>query len=695
MKNSKLINALNLFIVLIILVLLVSCSEDVIEQAPEVKIESEEKTIDHIEGKYIVVVSKESALKNQKAASTLEELTEEINKMSGAKVNMKYRLSLTGFAAELTKKQVALLQNDKRVISVYQDRLIYLEETNTQEYPTWGLDRLDQRDGLLDRAYSYNATGAGVNAYIMDSGIRYSHEEFNQRASLGVDLVKQYPDEEYDKDDPDLEPGNDCGGHGTHVAGTVGGTKYGVAKNVNLISVRVFSCVGITSLSRIIMAVDWITEYAVEPAVVNMSLGGGIADPLDLAVENSIASGIHYVLAAGNNKNDACNFSPARTPGALTVGASTINNERASFSNYGDCLDIYAPGKDIVSASHIDDTSVKTASGTSMAAPHVAGLAALYLQKNPGVSSATLHDAIIENSTEGMVREVLSGPTNLAHSLWEPVEFTTPTPPDLNLKAIGIKEKGSNKIYLVWEPTEDPFIHVYRNGSYFANWYNTGEYALNVNGGGKESFQICEANYNNCSEVVTPNFNDDSGYEPNKPPTASFTYEINGLQVSFTDMSTDPDGSIIAWTWYFGDGYYTTAQNPVRTYFEPGTYRVQLQVEDNFRAGDYITEYITLTIEDPNGPDPIDPDPEPSPEEIILTGNGYKVKGYWQTDLSWTPAGTSSKVDIYQNGELIVQVNNTGNYTDVTENKGSGSLTYEICEAGSKTICSNIVTVNF
>ncbi|HSI70428.1 MAG TPA: S8 family peptidase, partial [Gillisia sp.] len=461
MKNLKLLNAINLLMVMIILILFTSCSEDVLEQIEEVKVETETNLKDIIPGRYIVIVSHEPAVKNQKAAKALEELTGEINKMAGARVNMKYSQSLTGFSARLTDKQVALLKKDKRVKAVHQDKFVYLEGTATQEYPSWGLDRLDQREGLLDRAYSYNATGAGVNAYIMDSGIRYSHQDFGERASLGIDLVQQYPDEEIDQNNGELEAGNDCNGHGTHVAGTVGGTRYGVAKNVNLISVRVFSCVGRTTWSRLIMAVDWITENAVEPAVVNMSIGGMAEEAMDIAIENSIATGIHYVLAAGNNNSDACNFSPARTAGALTVGASTISNEKARFSNYGECLDVYAPGENIVSAFIEDDTSSRSFSGTSMAAPHVAGLAALYLEKNPNSSPANLHEEIINNSTSGIIKEVPSGNNNLAHSLWEPVEFTAPTPPDLNLKVIGIKGKGSNKIYLVWEPTEDPFVTIY------------------------------------------------------------------------------------------------------------------------------------------------------------------------------------------------------------------------------------------
>ncbi len=692
MEYSK-FNFKNLFFALAGFLIFFSCSDDKqFEKEEEAQIEDLGESEKLIEGQYIVIVSTEPAIKNQKAALVLDELTGEVNKMAGASVKMKYSQSLTGFSATLSEKQVSILKKDKRVSAVYQDRLIYLEETTTQEYPQWGLDRLDQREAYLDRAYSYTATGSGVNAYIIDSGIRYSHTEFEGRATLGVDLVKEYPDETYDVDDPDLEPGNDCGGHGTHVAGTVGGKLYGVAKDVNLISVRVFSCRGITSSSRVIQSVEWVTENAILPAVVNMSIGGGAFDPLDAAIENSIATGINYVISAGNGNSDACNYSPARSPSAITVGATTIDNYRAHFSNYGECVDVYAPGVDIISAAINDDISSTIKNGTSMASPHVAGLAALYLENNPDASPAILHNAIIENSTPGLVKGVPSGNNNLAHSLWEPVDFTAPPPPNLNLRAIGIKEKGSNRIYLLWEPSNDSFVHIYRNGSYFARWYNTGEYSLAVNGNGKENFKICEENYDNCSEIVSPNFDDDSGFEPNKPPTSSLSYVADGLEVRFTDNSTDADGTIISWTWFFGDGYYSTMQNPIHTYPEPGTYRVELQVMDDLRASSYYIEYITLTIDNTGNPDPTDPDPTPG--DIELSARGYKVKGAWNSDLTWSPAGTTAKVDIYRDGTFFRNVDNTGSFTDATNFKGGGSLSYKICEAGTTT-CSNEVTLQF
>lgn len=776
MKNATFNRSRKNLTILICLCLAVSCStdnleEDFIQEIDLVTGISNDSRI--IKDQYVILLSKKPGNRDNRALEVLETLVREVRSMPAARIRGTYRHALTGFTAKLTPAQAEKFRRDPRILSITQDRIIELDDVEVttavtvQEYPTWGLDRMDQREQKLDRAYSYTATGSGVNVYIMDSGIRYSHEEFEGRAALGVDLVLLYPEEEYDVNDPDLEPGNDCNGHGTHVAGTVGGNHYGVAKDVNLISVRVFSCRGPSSASRVIQGVDWITENAVKPAVVNMSLGGAAFEPLDIAIENSIATGINYSIAAGNGNADACLQSPGRTPSAITVGASMITNERAGFSNFGDCLDIYAPGYQITSASHLDDVSIRQASGTSMAAPHVAGLAALYLEKHPEITPEVLQAEIIKNATPDAVTNIPSGTASLAHSLWDPVVFTAPAPPDFNLKAFGFKEKNGNTIHLTWEPTEDPFIEVYRNGSYFATWYNDGRYKLTSRGKGNDVFHICEINYDNCSSKVTANFEDTGDFQPNISPVPDFTYIVDGLQVQFTDTSTDEDGTIISWTWYFGDNRYSTQQHPIYTYAQPGTYRVELNVSDNFHDGQIIIKYITVGAIDGNFPptanftyltndlevqftdsstdsdgsitsrswdfgdgnsstsaNPLhtyvnpgiynvnllvtDDDGatatrsrevkveinESNPGNITLTARGYKVKGAWQTDLSWTPAGTSAKVDIYREKGNQATIDNTGAYTDITHFKGSGTLTYKVCETGT-TNCSNEVTVQF
>jgi len=276
----------------------------------------------------------------------------------------------------------------------------------TQSPATWGLDRIDQRNLPLNNSYTYNFTGAGVHAYIIDTGIRVSHQQFAGRTGNGFTSIN------------DGQGTNDCNGHGTHVSGTVGGTTYGVAKGVTLHPVRVLSCSGSGSNSGVIAGVDWVTNNHASPAVANMSLGGGISSALDTAVNNSINSGVTYAIAAGNSNANACNFSPARVANALTVGSTTNTDARSSFSNFGTCVDIFAPGSSITSSWNTSDTATNTISGTSMATPHVAGVAALYLQQFGG-SPAAVAAGLINAATTGVVGNPGSGsPNRLLHSLF-------------------------------------------------------------------------------------------------------------------------------------------------------------------------------------------------------------------------------------------------------------------------------------
>jgi subtilisin family serine protease len=258
---------------------------------------------------------------------------------------------------------------------------------------TWGIDRVDQRDLPLNKTYLYEATGQGVHAYIIDTGIRISHREFGGRADHAFDAVG------------DSMHGEDCHGHGTHVSGTVGGATFGVAKNVQLHAVRVLDCQGSGTTAMVVAGVDWVTKNHQSPAVANMSLGGDKDQAIDDAVRRSIESGVVYTLAAGNESGDACDKSPSRTLEAITVGATTNGDMRASFSNYGDCVDVFAPGKDITSAWHWDDKATRVLSGTSMAAPHVAGVVALYLERHPNDAPAAVAGALYENSTRDKVED--------------------------------------------------------------------------------------------------------------------------------------------------------------------------------------------------------------------------------------------------------------------------------------------------
>jgi subtilisin family serine protease len=316
-----------------------------------------------------------------------------------------YQHALEGFAVELPAGRAAALARDPRVAWVEADQVV--EAVATQSPATWGLDRIDQRNLPLNNTYNYNQTGTGVHAYIIDTGVRGTHQEFTGRMGNGYTAIS------------DGNGTNDCNGHGTHVAGTTGGTTYGVAKQVTIHPVRVLSCSGSGSNAGVIAGVDWVTANRVEPAVANMSLGGGASSALDTAVNNSINAGVDYAIAAGNSNANACNYSPARVANANTVGATTSSDARSSFSNYGSCLDIFAPGSSITSAWYTSNTATNTISGTSMASPHVAGGIALYLETNPSASPATVTQALINNATTGVLSGIGSGsPNRLLYTLF-------------------------------------------------------------------------------------------------------------------------------------------------------------------------------------------------------------------------------------------------------------------------------------
>ncbi|MEU1894366.1 S8 family peptidase [Streptomyces pristinaespiralis] len=322
-----------------------------------------------------------------------------------------YNNVLSGFSAAMPASKAKSLAADPRVAYVEQNSTVRLNDT--QSNATWGIDRVDQRNLPLSKTYTYDTTASNVNAYIIDTGIRTSHSEFGGRASVGTDTVGGG------------QNGQDCQGHGTHVAGTVGGKTYGVAKSVNLIAVRVLDCQGSGTTAGVIAGIDWVTANAKKPAVANMSLGGSASASLDDAVKKSIASGVSYSVAAGNGlpilgiPANACNYSPARVPEAITVGATDSSDRRASFSNYGTCLDLFAPGVDITSAWKDNDTATSTISGTSMATPHTAGVAALYLSAHPTATPAQVRDALVNNATTGKVQSPLTGsPNKLLHSLF-------------------------------------------------------------------------------------------------------------------------------------------------------------------------------------------------------------------------------------------------------------------------------------
>ncbi|MFY1637558.1 S8 family serine peptidase [Solwaraspora sp. WMMB335] len=316
----------------------------------------------------------------------------------GGVVNRLYGSAFTGFEVKLSAVAARRLAANSAVAYVEQNHTVSLAGTQPNP-PSWGLDRIDQRYLPLDLSYTYPNTAPRVTAYIIDTGIRFDHTDLYPRATPGFDAFGG--------------TAADCNGHGTHVAGTVGGTRFGVAKEVQLVAVRVLNCSGSGTLASVIAGVDWVTANARKPAVANMSLGGGASATLDSAVSNSIASGITYAVAAGNSNADACGFSPARVPTAITVGATDRNDNRAPYSNWGRCLDLFAPGSAITSAWHTSPTATNTINGTSMASPHVAGAAAMVLYAYPSYTPAQVTAFLLRIATPDVVINPGTGSPNL------------------------------------------------------------------------------------------------------------------------------------------------------------------------------------------------------------------------------------------------------------------------------------------
>lgn len=312
-------------------------------------------------------------------------------KRAGGELVLTYEAAITGFAAKLSEEEALRLLNDPRVDYIEEDSLVSLAATQFQA--PWGLDRVDQRTMPLNQQYTYNNTGAGVHLYILDTGVRVSHQEFTGRVGNSYDALSPG------------SPPQDCNGHGTAVASVAAGTHRGIAKGAIVHSVRVYDCTGDGPLSFIVAGVDWVTANHIDPAVANMSLRVNASPTLDAAVSNSINAGVTYVAAAGNCNLDACQNSPARVPGAITVAASAKSDQplrdiQASFSNHGPCVDLYAPGVEIPVAGNLVDYDYPGArSGTSFAAPHVAGVAALHLQANPWANPALIHAQIVNQAS--------------------------------------------------------------------------------------------------------------------------------------------------------------------------------------------------------------------------------------------------------------------------------------------------------
>ncbi|MFJ9678598.1 S8 family serine peptidase [Streptomyces sp. NPDC101194] len=346
-----------------------------------------------ISGSYIVTLDEAAADADSARGRALA-------KEYGAEIKKTYRAALNGYAVELSAAQAKKFAADPAVESVVQNRTFTVSGTQPSP-PSWGLDRIDQKNLPLNQSYTYPDNGGeGVTAYIIDTGVRITHSDFGGRASYGYDAI--------DNDNT----AQDGYGHGTHVAGTVAGSAYGVAKKAKIVAVRVLDNSGSGTTAQVVAGIDWVTANAVKPAVANMSLGGGADSVLDAAVRKSIASGITYAVAAGNESTDASTKSPARVTEAITVGSTTSTDARSSFSNYGSVLDIFGPGSSITSAWNSSDSATSTISGTSMATPHVAGAAALYLADHPGDTPAQVSAGLVAAASTGVVTNPGAGSPN-------------------------------------------------------------------------------------------------------------------------------------------------------------------------------------------------------------------------------------------------------------------------------------------
>ena len=504
-----------------------------------------------IDGRYIVVF---------RPGTDVDRESSRIAAAMGGTVTHRYHAALRGMAIELPAAAAVALANVPSVALVEQDQI--MTASTTQSNPTWGLDRIDQHTLPLSASYTYTSTGAGVTAYIIDTGIMFAHSEFGGRATTGVDEITAGGD------------ASDCNGHGTHVSGTVGGATYGVAKDVALVAVRVLGCNGSGDNSGVIAGVDWVTAdhqaNPTTPAVANMSLGGSASTALDQAIANSVAAGVTYGVAAGNGNflgiaQNACNYSPSREPSAITVSATDNSDTKASWANYGTCVDIFAPGVSITSSWYNGGTN--TISGTSMATPHVVGAAALYLQANPAATPAQVASALTGNATSSVVKSGGTGsPNKLLYTAFigggssgpAPVaSFAQPACTGLTCSFDASSSTALSTATYTWafgdtqSETGKTTSHTYGSG---------GTYTVVLT--------VTDENGTSTSQrsvTVT---------DPAAPaPRASFTKLCSGRTCSF-DASASTNATSYAWN--FGDGATGSGPTTSHTYPPNGTFTVTL-----------------------------------------------------------------------------------------------------------------------